>query len=62
MVSLDVVSLFTGVATEEALTVVHHKLAVDPSLEEHSCIRTDDLEMLTFGMGVWRILKRRLTG
>ena len=49
MVSLDVVSLFTKVPTDETLAVVWDKLATDPSLEEHSCIPKDNLkEMLTF--------------
>ena len=48
MVSLDVVSLFTKVPTDETLTV-WGKLATDPLLEEHTCIMIDNLmEMLTF--------------
>ena len=49
MVSLDVVSLFTKVPTEETLAVVRDKLAADPLLEERTCIPIDNLmEMLTF--------------
>ena len=49
MVSLDVVSLFTKVPTDETLAVVRDKLAGDPLLEEYSCIPIDNLmEMLTF--------------
>ena len=49
--SLDVVSLFTKVPTDETLAVVCNKLAADPSLEERTCIKIDILmEMLT----VWR--------
>ena len=49
MVSLDVVSLFTKVPTDETLAVVWDKLAADPLLEEHTCIPIDNLmEMLTF--------------
>ena len=49
MMSLDVVSLFTKVPTDETLTVVQDKLAADPSLEEHTCIPIDNLmEILTF--------------
>ena len=43
-VSLDVVSLFTRIPTDETLTVT-----TDPSLEERPCISIDNLsEMLTF--------------
>ena len=49
MVSLDVESLFTKVPTDETLAVVRDKLAVDPLLEERTCILIDNLmEMLTF--------------
>ena len=49
MVSLDVVSLFTKVPTDETLAVVRDKLAVDPLLEERICIPIDNLmETLTF--------------
>ena len=49
MVSLDVVSLFTKVPTDETLAVVRDKLAADPLLEECICIPIDNLmEMLTF--------------
>ena len=49
MVSLDVVSLFTKVPTDETLAVVQDKLAADPLLEECICIPIDNLiEMLTF--------------
>ena len=49
MVSLDVVSLFTKVPTDETLAVVWDKLAADPLLEERTCILIDNLkEMLTF--------------
>ena len=49
MVSLDVVSLFTKVPTNETLAVVRDKLAADPLLEERTCIPIDNLmEMLTF--------------
>ena len=49
MLSLDVVSLFTKIPTDETLTVVRDKLAADPLLEEHTCIPIDNLmEMLTF--------------
>ena len=48
-VSLDVVSLFTKVPTNETLAVVWDKLAADPALEEHTCILIDNLmEMLAF--------------
>ena len=49
MVSLDAVSLFTKVPTDETLAVVRDKLAADPLLEEGTCIPIDNLmEMLTF--------------
>ena len=49
MVSLDVVSLFTKVPTDETLAAVRDKLAADPLLEEHTCIPIDNLmEILTF--------------
>ena len=49
MVSLDVVSLFTKVPTEETLAVVRDKLAADPLLEERTCIPIYNLmEMMTF--------------
>ena len=59
MVSLDVLSLFTKVPTDETLAMVRNKLTADPLLEEHTCIPIDNLmEMLTlcvettyFGMG-----------
>ena len=38
MVSLDVVSLFTKVPTDETLAVVWDKLAAEPSLKECTCI------------------------
>ena len=48
MVSLDVVSLFTKVPTDETLAVIRDKLAADPLLEERPCIPTDNLmETLT---------------
>ena len=50
MVSLDVISLFTNVSTDETLTVVRDKLAADPSLEEHTCILIDNLKMLIICM------------
>ena len=47
MVSLDVVSLFPRVPTDEILTVIRGKLEADPSLEEHTSISIDHLmEML----------------
>ena len=59
MVSIDVISLFMRVSTDETLRVVRDKLAADPSLEERTSIPIDKLiEMLTlsvettnFGMG-----------
>ena len=49
MVSLDVVSLFTKVPTDEIHAVVRDKLSADPLLEERTCIPIDNLmEMLTF--------------
>ena len=49
MVSLEVVSLFTKVPTNETLAVVQDKLAADPLLEERTCILKNNLmEMLTF--------------
>ena len=49
MVSLDVVSLFTKVPTDETLAVVRDKLTADPLLKERTCIPIDNLmEMLTF--------------
>ena len=49
MVSLDVVSLFTKVPTDETLAAVQDKLAEDPLIEERTCISIDNLiEMLTF--------------
>ena len=49
MVSLDVVSLFTKVPTDETLAVVLEKLDTDPLPEEHTCIPIDNqMEMLTF--------------
>ena len=51
MVSIYVVSMFTGVPTDETLTVVRNKLTADPSLKEHTCIPIDNLmEMLTLCM------------
>ena len=48
MVSKNVVILFTRVPTEETITAVRDKLAVDPSLEERTRISIDNLmEMLT---------------
>ena len=47
--SLDIVSLFTKVSTDETLAVVRDKLAADPLLEERTCIPIDNLmEMLTY--------------
>ena len=43
MVSLDIVSLFTKVPTDETLAVVRDKLAADPLLKEHTCIPIDNL-------------------
>ena len=49
MVSLDVMSRFTNVPTDETLAVVRDKLAADPLLEKRTCIPIDNLmEMLTF--------------
>ena len=49
MVSLDVVSLFTKIPTDEILAVVRDKLAANPLLEGRTCIPIDNLmEMLTF--------------
>ena len=49
MVSLDAVSLFTKVPTDETLAGVRDKLAAGPLLEERTCIPIDNLmEMLTF--------------
>ena len=49
MMSLDVVSLFMRVSTDETQTVVQDKLVADPSLEECICIPIDNLmKMLTF--------------
>ena len=49
MVSLDVVSMFTRVSTEETLTMVLDKFAADSLLEECACIPIDNLmKMLTF--------------
>ena len=49
MVSLDIVSLFTKVPTDETLAVVWDKLAADLLLEERIYIPIDNLiEMLTF--------------
>ena len=49
MVSLDVMSLFTKVPTDERLAVVRDKLAADPLLEERTCIPIDNLmDMLIF--------------
>ena len=49
IVSLDVVSLFTQVPTDETLAVVRDKLAAHPLLEERTFIPIDNLmEMLTF--------------
>ena len=49
MVSLDVVTLFTKVPTDETLAVILDNLAADPLLEERTCIPIDYLmEMLTF--------------
>ena len=49
MVSLDAVSLFTKVPTDETLAVVQDKLAADSLLEERTCIPIGNLmEMLTF--------------
>ena len=55
MVSLDVVSLFTKVTTDETFAVVWDKLAADPLLGERTCIPIDMLtfcvETTYFGMG-----------
>ena len=49
MVSLDLVSLFTKVSTDETLAVVRDKLAADSLLEKHTCTPIYNLmEMLTF--------------
>ena len=49
MVSLDVISLFTKVPTDETLTVLWDRLAADLWLEERASIPIDNLmEMLTF--------------
>ena len=49
MVSLDVVSLFTKVPTDEIISLVRDKLAAGSLLEERTCIPIDNLmEMLTF--------------
>ena len=49
MVSLDVVSLFTKVPTDETLAVVWDRLAANHLLEERTSIPIDNLmEMLTF--------------
>ena len=49
--SLDVVSLFRKVPTDETLVVVRDKLAADPWLEERIYIPIDNLmEMLTFNI------------
>ena len=49
MVSLDVVSRFTKVHTDETLAIVRDKLTADPSLEERTCIPIDNLmEMFEF--------------
>ena len=49
MVSLDIISQFTKVPTNEILTVVCDKLAADPLLEECTGILIDNLmEILTF--------------
>ena len=51
MVSLDVVSLFIRVPTNETLTLVWDKLVEDPLLKECTCILIDNLmEMWTFCM------------
>ena len=51
MVSLDEVSLFTKVPTDDTLAVVQDKLAAEPLLEERTCIQIDNvMEMLTFCM------------
>ena len=48
-VSLDLVSFFTKVPTDEIFTVGRDKLAADSLLEERICIPIDNLmEMLTF--------------
>ena len=49
MVSLDVVSLFIKVPTDETLAVERDKMDVDTLLEERTCILKENLmEMLTF--------------
>ena len=49
--SLDVISLFTKVSTDETLAVVRDKLAADPLLEERTCILIENqMEMLTFSV------------
>ena len=50
MLSVDVVSLFTKVPTNETL-VVWNKLTADPLLEECTCTPINNLiEMLTFSV------------
>ena len=49
MVSLDVLSPFLKVPTDETLAVVRDKVAADPLLEERTHILIDNLmEMFTF--------------
>ena len=43
VVTVDLVSLFTKVPTDETLTMIWDKLAVVLSLEEHTCIPIDNL-------------------
>ena len=49
MVSFDVVSLFTNVPTDEALSIVRTRLESDETLAQRTTIPTDDImELLTF--------------
>ena len=57
MVSLDVVSLFTKVPTDEAFAVVRDKLAADPLLEERTSISIGNLmEMLRQPTSGWDLI------
>ena len=69
MMSLDLVSLFTKVTTDEVLAVVQEKLIVDSLLVKCKSIPTDNqMEMLILcrknllRVGIWYILRRRRTG
>ena len=49
VVSLDIISQFTRLPTDETLTGIRAKLVADLSLEKRTCIPKDNLmEMLTF--------------